>query len=104
MEWLRKSSTTYENVTLSARMIKLAVECGIGSYIEVQSVRTKYAALLQEYTAEEKLAAISQFFTIPRSLPLALHIASPTVSSYGHRSSFNPPLSMLEHKNHVSSF
>ena len=64
MEWLRKSSTTYENVTLSARMIKLAVECGIGSYIEVQSVRTKYAALLQEYTAEEKLAAISQFFTI----------------------------------------
>ena len=66
MEWLRKSSTTYENVTLSARMIKLAVECGIGSYIEVQSVRTKYAALLQEYTAEEKLAAISQFFTIPQ--------------------------------------
>ena len=64
MEWLRKSSTTYENVTLSARMIKLAVECGIGSSIEVQSVRSKYAALLQEYTAEEKLAAISQFFTI----------------------------------------
>ena len=64
MEWLRKSSITYENVTLSARMIKLAIECRIGSSIEVQSVRSKYVALLQEYTAEEKLAAISQFFTI----------------------------------------
>ena len=28
MEWLRKSSITYENVTLSALMINLAVECG----------------------------------------------------------------------------
>ena len=104
MEWLRKSSTTYENVTLSARMIKLAVECGIGSYIEVQSVRTKYAALLQEYTAEEKLAAISQFFTIlqvatfgsTHRFPYGFIIWAPKL--------FQPPLSMLEHKNHVSSF
>ena len=45
-------------------MMKLAVECGIGSSIEVQSVRTKYVTLLQEYTAEEKIAGIAQFFTI----------------------------------------
>ena len=64
MEWLRKSSITYENVTLSARLLKLAVECGIGSSIEIQSVRSKYVTLLQEYTADEKLAAIAQLYTI----------------------------------------
>ena len=63
MEWLQKSSVTYENVMLSsARMLKLAVECG--SSLEAQSVRSKYVELLQEYTADEKLTAIAQLFTI----------------------------------------
>ena len=55
---------TYENVALSARMLQLAVGSGVGFRLEDRAVKNKYAELLQEYTAVEKLTAITQLVTI----------------------------------------
>lgn len=64
LEWLIESSVTYENVALSARMLQLAVGSGVGFRLEDRAVKNKYAELLQEYTAVEKLTAITQLVTI----------------------------------------
>ena len=64
LEWLRDSAHTYENITLSAHMIQLAVQNGIGFRTENQEIRTKHAQLLQEYTSSEQLKAIEQLFVV----------------------------------------
>ena len=64
MEWLQKSSLTYEDVALSARMLRLAIGSGIGARVTAQDIKRKYADLLQEYTASDKLVSIAQLFTI----------------------------------------
>jgi len=47
LEWLLKSSITYENVTLSAHMLRLAVGYGVGYRLNVQAVKSKYTDLLR---------------------------------------------------------
>ena len=64
MEWLQDSASTYENVTLSAYMLKLAFQGGIGFHIDAQDIKRKYAELLREYTEAEKLTAIRQLFAV----------------------------------------
>ena len=64
IEWLRASSKTYENVTLSAYMVKLAVQNGIGIHADTQEIKTKHIQLLQEYTGCEQLSAIKQLFVV----------------------------------------
>ena len=64
LEWLRDSAHTYENINLSAHMMRLAVQNGIGIRTENQEVRTKHAQLFQEYTANEHLKAIKQLFVV----------------------------------------
>ena len=64
IEWLRASAKTYENVTLSAHMVKLAVQNGIGIRTDIQEIRTKHVQLLQEYTGSEQLTAIKQLFVV----------------------------------------
>ena len=64
IEWLRDSAYTYENVTLSAHMMKLAVQNGIGIRTDIQEIRAKHAQLLQEYTGSEQLTAIEQLFVV----------------------------------------
>ena len=58
LDWLRESAHTYENITLSAHMMQLAVQNGIGCRTESQEIRAKHAQLLQQYTANERLKAI----------------------------------------------
>ena len=62
LEWLRDSAYTYENINLSAHMMRLAFQNGIGFRTENQEIRTKHAQLFQEYTASEHLKAIEQLF------------------------------------------
>ena len=64
LEWLRDSAHTYENINLSAHMMRLAVQNGVGFRTENQEVRTKHAQLFQEYTANEYLKAIKQLFAV----------------------------------------
>ena len=64
LEWLRDSAYTYENINLSAHMMRLAVQNGIGFHTENQEIRTKHAQLFQEYTASEHLKAIEQLFVV----------------------------------------
>ena len=64
LEWLRDSAHTYENINLSAHMMRLAVQNGVGFRTENQEVRTKHAQLFQEYTANEHLKAIKQLFAV----------------------------------------
>jgi len=64
IDWLRESSSTYENVTLSAHMINLAVQNGIGFYSEAQEIKAKHFDLLKEYTSVERLTAIKQLFAV----------------------------------------
>ena len=64
LEWLRDSAYTYENINLSAHMMRLAVQNGIGFRTENQEIRTKHAQLFQEYTASGHLKAIEQLFVV----------------------------------------
>ena len=64
MKWLQTSSLTFENVTLSSHMLRLAVAGGIGMRVTEQDVKRKYADLLQEYTSSDKLTTIAQLFVI----------------------------------------
>ena len=64
LDWLRESAHTYENITLSAHMMQLAVQNGIGCRTESQEIRVKHAQLLQQYTANERLKAIEQLFVV----------------------------------------
>ena len=64
LDWLRESAHTYENITLSAHMIQLAVQSGIGYRTENQEIRIKHAQLLQEYIAVERLKAVEQLFIV----------------------------------------
>ena len=64
MVWLQKSSLTFENVTLSSRLLRSAIGGGIGFRVTEQDVKRKYIDLLQEYTSSDKLTAIEQLFTI----------------------------------------
>ena len=64
MKWLQTSSLTFENVTLSSHMLRLAVAGGIGMRVTEQEVKRKYADLLQEYTSSDKLTTIAQLFVI----------------------------------------
>ena len=64
IDWLRESSSTYENVTLSAHMMNLAVQNGIGFYSEAQEIKAKHFGLLKEYTGVEQLTAIKQLFVV----------------------------------------
>ena len=53
IDWLRESSSTYENVTLSAHMMNLAFQNGIGFHTEAQEIKAKHIELLKEYTGFE---------------------------------------------------
>ena len=64
LEWLRDSAHTYESITLSAHMMQLAIQNGIGFRTENQEIRTKHAQLLKEYTGSEQLKAIEQLFVV----------------------------------------
>ena len=64
IDWLRESSSTYENVTLSAHMMNLALQNGIGFHTETQEIKTKHIELLKEYTGVEQLTAIKQLFVV----------------------------------------
>ena len=64
MKWLQASSLTFENVTLSSHMLRLAVAGGIGMRVTEQDVKRKYVDLLQEYTSSDKLTTIAQLFVI----------------------------------------
>ena len=64
IDWVRESSSTYENVTLSAHMMNLAVKNGIGFHSEAQEIKAKHIGLLKEYTGAEQLTAIKQLFVV----------------------------------------
>ena len=64
LEWLKDSAHTYESITLSAHMMQLAIQNGIGFRTENHEIRTKHAQLLQEYTGSEQLKAIEQLFVV----------------------------------------
>ena len=64
LEWLRDSACTYENIHLSAHMLRLSLQNGIGFRTENQEIRTKHAQLFQEYTVNEHLKAIEQLFVV----------------------------------------
>ena len=64
LDWLHRSSLTFENVTLSSHMLRLAIGGGIGFRVTEQDIKRKYTDLLQEYTSSDKLTAISQLFVI----------------------------------------
>ena len=64
IDWVRESSSTYENVPLSAYMMNLAVKKGIGFHSEAQEIKAKHIGLLKEYTDAEQLTAIKQLFVV----------------------------------------
>ena len=64
IDWVRESSSTYENVTLSAHMMNLAVKNGMGFHSEAQEIKAKHIGLLKEYTGAEQLIAIKQLFVV----------------------------------------
>ena len=99
-----KVSLTFENVALSSRLLRSAIEGGIGFRVTEQDVKRKYIDLLQEYTSSDKLTAIEHLFTI-------LQVASlgPTHQfAFGFiiwaPKTMQPPLSMLCRRNRVFSF
>ena len=64
IDWVLESSNTYENVTLSAHMLYLAVKNGLGFHSEAQEIKAKHIELLKEYTGAEQLTAIKQLFVV----------------------------------------
>ena len=64
IDWVLESSNTYENVTLSAHMLHLAVRNGLGFHAEAQEIKAKHIELLKEYTGAEQLTAIKQLFVV----------------------------------------
>ena len=93
IDWLRESSSTYENLTLSAHM-NLAVKNGIGFHSEAQEIKAKHIGLLKEYTGVEQLTAIKQLFVVFQIATLSVKHQFPTVLSFGHLNSCNLLLSM----------
>ena len=94
MEWLQKSSLTYENVALSARMLRLAIGSGIGARVTAQDIKRKYADLLQEYTASDNSSPLPSS-SLSYKLPLlARRTNFPLGSLSGPQRLCNPLSSM----------